>query len=377
MRRIPNAVVAILAVTSMNLLAQTGGAALRITREVPLAGKKAIGLHETTARGFAIGLTGASGSEVEVYERSGNRRWSVKIPADLIGVEAASTHLLAAAVEPRKGQDTGLLRAHVLDAQTGQVVRRFQAPHGSELTISKAGDAVVTYPNSMEEPGKTLRIRRVEGGESRTITVDGTIGAVIALDYDRVVILLENGRLDYFNRDARVWSRPIKRVNTATQLQVSSQQNLALVGLPGGAYVLVDLIDGTERYRYSPSPAEQALASLKLLDDARAMVKGRDQERRLARLAANFKATLLENGELVFEPTVEDPVLEVRVRPLIGQTERMDRLANIRAQLEARGVKGALRQNPRARGGARRFTFLSDSSGAAIVENGSLFILSR
>lgn len=377
MRRISHAIVVIAAVTSMNLFAQAGGDALRITKEIPLAGKRAVGLHETTARGFAIGLTSASGSEVAVYERSGQRRWSVEIPADLIGVEAANARLLASAVEPQKGQDTGLLRAHVLDAQTGHVVRRFQAPHGSELTISQAGDAVVTYPNSLEEPGKTLRIRRVDGGESRTITVDGTIGAAIALDYDRVVVLLENGRLDYFNRDARVWSRPIKKVNTATHLQVSSQQNVALVGLPGGAYVLVDLIDGAEKYRYAPYPPERALASLKLLDDARAMVKGRDQERRLARLAANFKATLLENGEIVFEPTVEDPALEVRVRPLIGQTERVQRLANIRTQLEARGLKGALRQNPRARGGARQFAFLRDSTGAAIVEGGSLFILSR
>lgn len=377
MRRVSTAVVVVAAITSMNVLAQTGGTAFRVAKEVPLAGKKTVGIHETTARGFAIGLTGANGSEVEVYERAGHRRWSVKIPADLIGVEAANTRLVAVAVEPQEGRDIGTLRAHVLDAQTGHVIRRFQAPHGSELTLSKAGDAIVTYPNSMEEPGKTLRIRRVEGGESRTITVDGAIGAVVALDYDRVVVLLESGRLDYFNRDARVWSRPIKRVNTATELQVSSQQNLALVGLPGGAYVMVDLADGAERYRYSPYPPEPALASLKLLDDARAMIEGRDQERRLARLAANFKATLMENGDIVFEPTVEDPALEVRIRPLIGQTVRMDRLANIRVQLEARGVKGALRQNPRARGGARQFAFLSDSTGAAIVEQGSLFIFSR
>lgn len=376
MNRSTSAILVLASIASMQLLAQSPSS-YEITAEVPLNSGKVVGLHETTSRGLAVGLSLGSNSDVVVYEREGRRRWSTKIDSKLVGLEAGRGRLLAITVQSQTAQETGNLRAHILDAESGSVLRRFEAPHGSEIGISKLGDAVITYPNPMEDPGKTLRIRQIDGGANRTILVDTIIGAAVAIDYDRVLILTENGRLDYFHHHERLWSRPIKLVDSATNLQVAAEAGVALVGLPRGAYVAIALANGAERFRYSPFPPERALASLKLLDDAKRLLSGPDQKQRLARLAANFKATLLPNGEVIFESTVEDPTFAARVRPLIGQTERMTRLADIRKLLEGRGMANALRQNPRARGGVRQFTFLSDSTGAAVVEGGSLFIFKR
>lgn len=341
--------------------AMTGqGTTYKIAADIPLRGSKVIEVQTLESGGFAIGLTKDGAAEIIKIDETGVNRWTASLQGKLFGLQQARGRLLASTRQHEAG---GV--SYVVDSATGSVVRSFTTAVDQVLRLSAHGDAVVHYDNPFEAPARTVVVRRVGNGDTRTITTDNTVGAAAAIDFERVLVLTENGRLDLFQGNKRLWGRRLTGRTFLHGLQIASEMLLALVELPGGAFLVVDLASGQEIYRYSPVAPERALASLKILAEAKAAVAGLGASKRLGALASNMKPTLLPDGDVIIRSSAETEDLAVRLSPLIGVVQPLDRISRLRATLLSKGYGQAVSEASNVKAGAARVVF--DSGGVGLV----------
>ena len=361
-------IVGFVVVTTSALL--TGqGPEYQVAREIPLHGAKLIEVQALETGGFAFGLSTAQSAEVQTIDETGRNQWSRPLNGKLFGLQRGRARLLANVRE----SDAGAV-SYVLDAIDGSVIRQFRLAIDGVKRLSGYGDAVVQYDNPFESSGKSVVIRRISNDDTRTIVADSTVGAAVAIDYDRVIVLMENGRLDFFQGNKRVWGRRLTAHTLLHSLQVASEAPVALVELPGGSFLVVDLADGQELYRYSPVAPERALSSLNVLVAAKAAVAGPDASRRLGILAANMRPTLSPDGEVLIRSGAEIEDLEVRLRPMIGDVRVLDRISKVRAALTPRGHGPAVSKASSNKAGAPRIVFDSRDVGLLALDDRVLLV---
>ena len=356
------------------VLAMAQGRQYKVITEVPTVGWRVTEVNLKPDDGFVVGLAGNHASEVRGFDRDGVQRWSKGFTGELLSVKPGRSRIHALTIEgdPSSPDSSGQLHLDVIDGSTGSTVRRFRANSDMNMLMSFEGDAVAFYENPFENPQPQVTVRKVDGGDSRVINLDRPVSSAVALDYQRLVVLLNNGRLDYFNGNTRRWSVQVTKEPVGDEaLDVSVDAMLGLVRLSGGAFAVFDLVDGSPVYRYSPTNPDQALASLGLMGRAMRNVGG-DSRAALSRLASNLHATLLPSGEVsIIGKEVDD--IEVRLNARTGHASMSPYLEDLKRGLSALGERSAIALGRNQKG---RPAAISSRGFAIVAGERSLLVLS-